>query len=116
MNPLSSQYSRLAANFFYMLKHSFILLALCLTNFANGQNNIKKYVPENTVQIKTVQPDSINFSDLEIFGNSIGDSKIVMLGEQDYGDAPTFLAKTRLIKYLREKKRFNVKILTTTSC
>jgi len=91
-----------------MLKPSFIFLALCLTSFANGQDNIKKYVQENTVQIKTIQPDSIDFSDLEVFGNSIGDSKIVMLGEQDHGDAPTFLAKTRLIKYLHEKKGFNV--------
>jgi len=39
-----------------------------LTSFANGQDNIKKYVQENTVQIKTIQPDSIDFSDLEVFG------------------------------------------------
>ena len=91
-----------------MLKPSFILLALCLPSFVNGQDNIKKYVEGNTVQIKTIEPDSIDFSDLEAFGNSIGDSKIVMLGEQDHGDAPTFLAKTRLIKYLHEKKGFNV--------
>ncbi|MEJ7560886.1 MAG: hypothetical protein WKF66_21425 [Pedobacter sp.] len=78
----------------------FILIAFCWTSFAYGQDNIKKYVQENTIQIKAIEPDSTDYSDLEAFGNSIGNSKIVMLGEQDHGDAATFLAKTRLIKYL----------------
>jgi len=91
-----------------MHKSFILLIAFCWTNFTKGQDNIKKYVKENTISIKTIDPDSINFSDLETIGNSIGNSKIVMLGEQDHGDAPTFLAKTRLIKYLHEKKGFNV--------
>ena len=73
-----------------------------------GQTQIKQFVQQNAVSISTIEPDSTNFSDLEIIGNAIGNSKIVMLGEQDHGDAPTFLAKTRLIKYLHEKKGFNV--------
>ena len=91
-----------------MHKPFFILIAFCWTSFANGQNNIKKYVQENTFQITAINPDSTDYSDLEAFGNSLGNSKIVMLGEQDHGDAATFLAKTRLIKYLHEKKGFNV--------
>lgn len=84
------------------------LLLIHFINFAFGQNQIKEFVEQTTVSIPTIDPDSTNFSDLEVIGNAIGDSRIVMLGEQDHGDAPTFLAKTRLIKYLHEKKGFNV--------
>ena len=85
------------------------LLTLIISSFqAYGQNKIKDFVEKNTNIIKTIEPDSLNFADLEVFGEAIGDSRIVMLGEQDHGDAPTFLAKTRLIKYLHEKKGFNV--------
>ena len=91
-----------------MLKSFFVLITFYWTSFVNGQDNIKKYVKRNTIPIKTIEPNSRDYSDLEAFGNSIGNSKIVMLGEQDHGDAATFLAKTRIIKYLHEKKGFNV--------
>lgn len=90
-----------------MRKLSLLLFVFVgLQSFA--QKAVKKYVQENIVSIKNIAPDSLDFSDLEVIGNAIGDSRIVMLGEQDHGDAPTFLAKTRLIKYLHEKKGFDV--------
>jgi len=86
----------------------FFLITLFSTGQLYAQKNIEKYVRENTVAIPTISPDSTNYADLEAFGNAIGNSRIVMLGEQYHGDAPTFLAKTRLVKYLHEKKGFNV--------
>jgi erythromycin esterase len=86
-----------------------LFLLLLITVFDDVQaQDIKNYVQQNAVAITTNQPDSIDFSDLETMGNAIGDARIVFLGEQDHGDAPSFLAKTRLIKYLHEKKGFNV--------
>lgn len=73
-----------------------------------AQKLIKDYVIKNAVTLKTISPDSTDDSDLKSIGDAIGNAKIVMLGEQDHGDAPAFLAKTRLVKYLHEKKGFNV--------
>ncbi len=93
----------------YQIIQIIIILVILLSYVrSNAQKTIKQYVQESSTRIATIEPDSTNYEDLEAIGNAIGDSKVVMLGEQDHGDAPTFLAKTRLIKYLHEKKGFNV--------
>ena len=85
-----------------------LLIFFLKSSIGFSQSAIEKYVKENTSEVKSVNPDSLDFTDLESIGNAIGNSKIVMLGEQDHGDATTFEAKTRLIKYLHEKKGFNI--------
>ncbi len=96
----------------YYLKFSYSLLVVLTTSLlftpVKAQRLIKDYVIKNAVTLKTISADSTDDSDLEPIGAAIGNAKIVMLGEQDHGDAPTFLAKTRLVKYLHEKKGFNV--------
>ncbi|UKT65978.1 erythromycin esterase family protein [Pedobacter mucosus] len=72
------------------------------------EKDIKSYTLGNLKSIKTISLDSSNFTEFEKIGEAIGNSRIVMLGEQDHGDGPTFLAKTKLVKYLHEKKGFNV--------
>ncbi len=58
--------------------------------------------------IRSIDPADTDFSDLEPLRKAIGNSRIVMLGEQTHGEGSTFLAKTRLIKYLHEKMGFDV--------
>lgn len=89
-----------------IVKTIIVLLGIILS--AHAQKSIKQYVQKNTIPIKSIDPEVTDYSDLAKIGEAIGDARIVMLGEQDHGDAPTFLAKTRLIKYLHEQKGFNV--------
>lgn len=91
-----------------IIKHKIFLIFFCLPVIALQAQIVKKYVQANSVAILSVSPDSLDFSDLAPLQKAIGHARVVMLGEQDHGDAPTFLAKTRLIKFLHQKMGFDV--------
>jgi erythromycin esterase len=80
-------------------------LLLCAPTF--GQD-IRSYVTANTVRVVTVDAAADSYTDLAAVGQAIGEARVVMLGEQDHGDGSAFQAKTRLVKYLHERKGFNV--------
>ena len=90
------------------MKIIFSIIFFCHSCLVFSQNKLKEFVQSNTMPVLAISPDSTDFSDLEGIGDAIGNSRIVMLGEQDHGDAPSFSAKTRLIQFLHEKKGFNV--------
>jgi erythromycin esterase len=90
------------------IKYTLLPALIFITISATAQTGIKEYVQQNTQQIVTDNPDTLYDADLIKFGEAIGNKRIVMLGEQNHGDAATFLMKSRLIKYLHEKKGFNV--------
>ncbi|OGU13460.1 MAG: hypothetical protein A2475_07550 [Ignavibacteria bacterium RIFOXYC2_FULL_35_21] len=60
------------------------------------------------VNIKSINPNDTNFSDLEPLKKILKDVDIVMLGEQSHGDGSTYEAKTRLIKFLHQEMGFDV--------
>ncbi|RZL14495.1 MAG: hypothetical protein EOO62_05300 [Hymenobacter sp.] len=92
------------------LFHGLVLAALLagLALPGHAQSRAKRYVQQHLHPIASIQPNYPDDSDLAVFGQAIGTARVVMLGEQDHGDGATFLAKTRLIKYLHEQKGFNV--------
>lgn len=59
------------------------------------------------MQQQTVSID-IEHMQLGALDSAIGDARIVMLGEQSHGDGATFAVKSAIVKYLHEKKGFNV--------
>lgn len=58
--------------------------------------------------IRSIDVGDTDFSDLRELKSAIGNSRIVLLGEQTHGEGSTFLAKTRLIKMLHEQMGFEV--------
>lgn len=77
-------------------------------SFMDRDKGIKDYVKKNLHIVNSINPKDTNFDDLVEIGDAIGDAKLVLLGEQCHGDGDTFAAKSRLVKYLHEKKGFNV--------
>ena len=64
-----------------------IILAICfLTAFSisqsYGQTSIETYTKQKSAEIKTTEPTDENYGDLGPVGDAIGDSRVVMLGEQ----------------------------------
>lgn len=74
----------------------------------NGQTILKDFILNNAKEIRSITLSDTNYSDFAVIGKAIGNSRVVMIGEQDHGDGATFLAKGRLIKYLHEKLGFKI--------
>jgi erythromycin esterase len=69
------------------------------------------WLQQNAQAFSSTDPANDDFSDLEKFGDAIGDARIVSLGEQSHGAGTEFDLKTRLVKYLHQKKGFDVLML-----
>lgn len=73
-----------------------------------SQTDPEQFVRSSAKQMQSIDPLSVDTMDMPLLAKAIGEARVVMLGEQDHGDAHTFKAKLRIIKYLHEKMGFNV--------
>jgi erythromycin esterase-like protein len=69
---------------------------------------LSNYVKKETAEIRSVQLNDTDWTDLAAFAEAIKDKRVVMLGEQTHGDGTTFALKARLVRFLHEKMGFNV--------
>ncbi len=96
------------------MKYAILTLLSSIINFAFGQSKAdfsKLYLDEMykaSSKISTRELLDNSFNDLEPIGRSIGNANIVLLGEPSHGDGGAIRMKTRLIKFLHEKKGFDV--------
>ncbi len=83
-------------------------ILIFLINCVLAQSGLKNSILKNTNKIESIFINDSQDFDLNILGKAIGNSRVVMIGEQDHGDAMTFSAKARIIKYLHDSLAFNV--------
>ncbi|MEW6989653.1 erythromycin esterase family protein [Colwelliaceae bacterium 6441] len=86
-----------------ILMVSFILAISVLTPPCYAEQLLKKVHP-----VELVNDD---FSDLAIFGDALGDKRIVFLDELSHGEKEVFQLKNRLVQYLHQEKGFEVLLL-----
>lgn len=92
-----------------MKRFAFVFLLVCSSWLAFSQELIRSHIQNTAVSISS---DELTGDDKDFvaIGKAIGDARVVMLGEQDHGDAATFQIKSRLVKYLYDKLGFDVLI------
>ena len=85
---------------------AFILVGILWGSQLYAQEEIS-FLKKYSVEI-AIDPANENYTDLLELKKYIGDSRIVLLGEQSHGDGTTFSTKVRLIKFFHEKMGFEV--------
>ena len=83
-----------------------LLLATALS--AQEADPRVSWLARNAVPIRSLDVADGDFSDLEPLRTTLEGVRVVLLGEQTHGDGTTFLAKTRLIRFLHEELGFDV--------
>lgn len=110
IRPLGINLQRYITN--RMLKATIVwssLLCLGSMNPARADDSERiAWLKTHASPLRSIDPADSDFADLEPIRRAIGESRIVMLGEQSHGDGATFHAKTRLIRFLHEKCGFDV--------
>jgi erythromycin esterase len=71
---------------------------------------LQSWLATHARAIRTVDPLGEDFSDLEPIATAIGKARVVQLGEPSHNAGTCFSAKSRLIKFLHQRLKFDVVI------
>ena len=91
------------------LRTFLLLLLVSVPALASEPNPERvRWVEENALAVRSIQPADEDFSDLMPLARLIGTARVVQLGEATHGDGSTFHAKARLIRFLHQVMGFDV--------
>lgn len=91
----------------------FISIYWNIVTYENYTIGFKNYIRKNSNEINSINPNDTNFNDLEFLIEILKNNKVLFLGESLHYDGTTFLAKTRLVKFLHEKLGYDVLLFET---
>lgn len=66
------------------------------------------WLREEAVALRSIEPGDEDFSDLAPLRAILANRRVVILGEASHGDGATFLAKSRLVRFLHRELGFDV--------
>lgn len=93
------------------MRYVLLLLVAMVPSLVHAQTDRLdkvQWLTEYATPIRSIDLHDTNYSDLAPLKAAIGDSRIVMLGEQSHADGATFEAKARLVRFLHEEMDFDV--------
>lgn len=85
-----------------------LLISLFISSCKDNNKSIDNTIDKQLYKINSIAHEYTNNSDLQALKEVIGDSRIVLLGEQSHGGGTTYKAKVRLVKFLHEEMGFDV--------
>jgi erythromycin esterase len=85
-----------------------ILASAGLSLGAGAEDRQVAWLKKEAVALRSIEPGDEDFSDLEPLRSLLADKRIVILGEASHGDGSTFLAKSRLVRFLHREMGFDV--------
>lgn len=86
-----------------------VVIVLMPTFVTKGFGQFREAAFKRAVtEIRSIDPTDTSYTDFAGLKKAIGEARIVLLGEQTHGEGSTFLAKTRIIKYLHQQLGFDV--------
>ncbi|HEY1877937.1 MAG TPA: erythromycin esterase family protein, partial [Rhizomicrobium sp.] len=77
---------------------------------AQSRDALQTWLAEHVSPIRANDATDEDYSDLEPLGDAIGAARVVQLGEPSHGAGSCFAAKARIVKYLHQRRGFDVLI------
>jgi erythromycin esterase len=81
---------------------------LCAAGAGTAADERVEWLRAAAAALRSIDINDEDFSDLAPLKRAIGESRIVLLGEQTHGDGATFSAKARLVRFLHQEMGFDV--------